>query len=137
MRRIALLLAIVFAGCWRPEATPNANSASANRPGKDPATARALIATGAVVIDVRTADEYAGGHLASAVNLPVQELSSRLGEIDALVAGDKTRPVVVYCAAGGRAAKAKLQLEAAGYAHVVNGGGFDDLRDAPATGGVR
>jgi len=34
----------------------------------------------------------------------------------------------------GRAAKAKTQLEAAGYAHVVNGGGLGDLRDAPAAG---
>jgi phage shock protein E len=35
--------------------------------------------------------------------------------------------VVVYCAAGRRAAKAKQQLDAAGYTNVVNGGGFDDL----------
>ena len=60
--------------------------------------------------------------------IPIQDLPSRLLEVDTLAAGDKARPIVVYCAKGGRAGKAKQQLEAAGYTRVVNGGGFDDLR---------
>jgi phage shock protein E len=95
---------------------------------KDPAAARTLIADGAVVLDVRSPDEYADGHLSKATNIPVQELGGRLAEVDKLVGGDRSRAVVVYCAAGKRAAKAKTQLEAAGYTTVVNGGGFDDLR---------
>jgi phage shock protein E len=124
---LALALALGVAGCSRSE-PPLAEHAPAVAVAKDPQAARALIAGGAVVLDVRTADEYAGGHLPSAVNLPIQELGQRMADVDRLVGGDKTRPIVVYCAKGGRAAKAKQALEAAGYAQVTNGGGLDDLR---------
>ena len=76
------------------------------------------------------ADEFAAGHLAMAINLPVSELAGRLAEVDRLVGGDRTRPIVVYCASGSRSARAKTQLEAAGYTQVVNGGRLDDLRTA-------
>lgn len=90
--------------------------------------ARKLISEGAAVVDVRTAEEYGEGHVASAQNIPIDDFSARLAEVDKLVGGDKSKPVVLYCAGGRRAAKAKQQLEAAGYTHVVNGGGFDDLQ---------
>jgi phage shock protein E len=119
------LLGLGAAGCSRSDkAAPDRPPASA----KDPAAARALIAGGAAVVDVRTAEEFAEDHLANAVNVPIEELAKRVGEVDALVGGQKDRPVVVYCASGGRAAKAKQQLEAAGYGRVVNGGSLDDLR---------
>ena len=92
---------------------------------KDPAQAKQLIAQGATVLDVRTPDEFKDGHLPQATNVPIQGFD--LAAVDKLVAGDKTRPVVVYCAKGGRAQKAKDQLDAAGYTHVVNGGGYGDL----------
>jgi phage shock protein E len=125
--RIALAVAVALAGCSKSE-PPQPQPAPVTKSTKDPEAARKLISAGAVVLDVRTADEYAEAHLPNAVNLPVQELSSRLGDVEGLVAGDKARSIVVYCAAGSRAAKAKAQLEAAGYSHVVNGGGLDDLR---------
>jgi len=87
-----------------------------------------LIGSGATTIDVRTTEEFADGHVPTAINMPVEEFSTHLAEIDKLVAGDHSRPVVVYCASGMRAAKAKTELEAAGYSHVVNGGGYDSLR---------
>jgi phage shock protein E len=124
---LVLVLALGVASCSRSEPTP-ADHPPAVASAKDPQAARTLIARGAVVLDVRTADEYAGGHLPSAVNLPVQELGQRIGDVDRLVAGDKTRPIVVYCARGARAAKAKQALEAAGYSSVTNGGGLDDLQ---------
>ena len=95
---------------------------------KDPTTGRTLVAAGAVVIDVRTPEEYSAGHLPAAANIPVQELAARLDDVTKLVADDKSRPIVVYCKAGGRAAKAVTQLAAAGYTRVINGGGLDDLR---------
>jgi phage shock protein E len=125
--RIALAVAVALAGCSKSE-PPQPQPAPVTKSTKDPEAARKLISAGAVVLDVRTADEYAEAHLPNAVNVPVQEMSSRLGDVEGLVAGDKARSIVVYCAAGGRAAKAKAQLEAAGYSHVVNGGGLDDLR---------
>jgi phage shock protein E len=127
---LLLVLALTLAACAKPTppSAPAAAAPSATSSAKDPATARARIAAGAVVIDVRTPDEYAQGHLENATNLPVDELPARLGEVDGLVAGDKARPIVVYCATGGRAAQARTQLEAAGYKNIVNGGGYEDLR---------
>ncbi len=122
----SLLLAIALAGCGTSEPTPPPQPAPSA--AKDPATARKLVDSGATVIDVRTPDEYADGHLPSAVNIPVQDMPVRIAEVDKLVGGDKTKPIVVYCAKGGRAAKAKAALEAKGYTQVVNGGGYDDLR---------
>lgn len=126
-RSFVFVLALGVAGCSRSEPVP-AKHGPAVAPAQDPQAARALIARGAVIVDVRTADEYAGDHLADAVNLPVQDLDQRMADVERLVAGDKTRPIVVYCASGGRAAKAKQVLEAAGYSQVTNGGGLDDLR---------
>ena len=123
----ALVNLLCAAGCSRSEPTPGA-AAVATAPKKDPATARKMIAEGAAVVDVRTPGEFADEHLPGAINVPVDSLREHLAEIDKLVDGDKARPVVVYCAAGSRAAKAKVALEAVGYQRVVNGGGLDDLR---------
>ena len=122
-----LVAAICIGACSRSESPPPAPTKAST--SKDPAAARRLVAGGAVVIDVRTAEEYAEAHLPQAINIPVQDLPNRVLEVDKLVAGDKARPIVVYCAAGSRAAKAKSTLDSAGYSTVVNGGGLDDLRD--------
>ncbi len=76
----------------------------------DGATARTLVAAGATLLDVRTAEEYAAGHLAGAINVPVQELPRRLGEL-----GHHERPVVVYCRSGRRSADAVSMLRGAGF----------------------
>lgn len=123
--RTLLLIALALAGCSNSEPPSRVTTAKIE---KNPSAARALIETGATVIDVRSQAEFSAGHLATAVNLPVDSIASRIAEVEALVAGDRSRPIVVYCAAGSRAAKAKIALEAEGFTHVVNGGGFDDLR---------
>lgn len=131
MKALLVIIALCVGACSGSGLPPPARPPAAQVPAptsKDPRAARELIANGAVVIDVRTAEEYANEHLSRAINIPVQELLDRIAEIETLVAGDRTRPIVVYCAAGSRAAKAKAQLEAAGYFHVVNGGGLGDLR---------
>ena len=128
MRLTHVFLCCALLGACSKSEPPAPAPAVATSNAKDPAAARKSIAAGALVLDVRTADEYAQGHLPNATNIPVQELSSRLDEVAKLAGNDKAHPIVVYCAKGGRAAKAKDQLDAAGYAHVVNGGGLDDLR---------
>ncbi|HEY5950109.1 MAG TPA: rhodanese-like domain-containing protein [Kofleriaceae bacterium] len=127
--RIVLAFTLVLAGCSKsePPPPPQPTAAPATK-RKDPEAARKLIDGGAVVLDVRTEAEYAEAHLPNAVNIPVQQLATRLAEVDKLVAGNKSSPIVVYCSAGSRAAKAKTQLDAAGYANVTNGGGLDDLQ---------
>ena len=119
---------VALGGCSKSETPAPSSATAATKPAKDPEAAKKLIAAGAVVLDVRTPDEFAGGHVPSATNIPVDQVTQRLAEVDKLVGSDKTKPVVVYCAAGARAAKAKTQLEAAGYTQVVNGGGLDDLQ---------
>jgi len=120
--KIALLITTVLAiaSC----SNTGTNSAAAI----DPAAARDLIAAKAVVLDVREPDEYASGHLEAAKNIPVDTVSENLAEIERLVGGDKTKPIVVYCASGVRAATAKATLEAHGFTHVVDGGGYRDLK---------
>jgi phage shock protein E len=133
--RIVLALLLV-AACSKSEPAKSADStqpaksdpAAAARASKDPAKAKEMIASGATVIDVRSTDEFSGDHLAQATNIPIDQFGTRLADVEKLVGGDKSKPVVVYCAAGGRASKAKKQLEAEGYTNVVNGGGLDDLK---------
>jgi phage shock protein E len=125
MKRIVLLVALAACSKSTEQQPPPAHHIGGHVQ-KDSTTAKQLIAQGATVLDVRNPDEFAGGHLAQATNLPVSTLD--VAAVDKLTGGDKAKPVVVYCAKGGRAQKAKEKLEAAGYTHVVNGGGYDDLR---------
>ncbi len=76
------------------------------------------IKAGAKIVDVRSPGEFQSGAYPGAVNIPVQELQHRLGELP------KDRPIVVYCASGGRSASAERLLRASGFADVVNGGGL-------------
>lgn len=125
MKKFLFLLALA-AACGESE--PPAPAQHPAAVGKDPQKARDAIAAGAVVLDVRTPDEFAGAHLPTATNVPVDQVGARLADVAALTHGDKAKPIVVYCAKGGRAAHAKETLEAAGYTNVTNGGGYDDLK---------
>jgi len=68
------------------------------------------------IVDVRGADEFAAGHLRDAKNIPLADLSARIGELDKA----KTKAVVVVCQSGARADKAARQLAAAGFDEVVS-----------------
>ena len=72
--------------------------------------ARALVANGALLLDVRTPEEFDERHIDGALNIPVQELAARILEL-----GPKTRPVVVYCRSGARSATAAALMKGAGY----------------------
>ncbi len=107
---IGVLVVWVFLVKLRP-------SSAAAAPAKD------KIKGGALVVDVRTAGEFKGGHVDGALNIPVQELESRLGELK-----DKQRAIVVYCASGMRSARAAAILKKAGFADVTNAGGYGSLK---------
>jgi rhodanese-related sulfurtransferase len=84
------------------------------RAGNTPAPdARALVAAGARLLDVRTPGEFEGGHLPGALNIPLQDLQHRLGELAA-----KEQPIVVYCRSGNRSAQAANLLKSAGYSSI-------------------
>jgi len=78
---------------------------------------------GAVLIDVREADEYAAGHIPGAVNVPLSALTGI-----AAAAPDKNSPLFVYCLSGGRSSQAVSALKSAGYVSVTNIGGIGAYR---------
>ena len=63
------------------------------------------------VIDVRTAEEYAAGHLRDAKNIPLADLGNRIGELDKA----KVKTVIVVCQTGARSDKAARLLKSAGF----------------------
>lgn len=79
------------------------------------------IEAGAKIVDVRSPDEFRDGGFPGAVNIPLQDLQRRLGEIP------KEKPVVLYCASGARSGMGARMLKQAGYADVTNAGGLGDM----------
>ena len=83
--------------------------------------AKALVKQGALLLDVRTAGEFASGHVEGAVNVPVQELEARLP-------AEKDRAVVIYCQSGRRSAAAREMLLKAGFAKVFDLGAMSNWK---------
>ena len=82
-----------------------------------------LIEEGALVIDVRSEEEYQAGHLPGAVNVPYEETEALIE----LIGPDQDRNVVLYCGSGRRAEAAQQSLEEASYTGVYNASGLDAL----------
>ena len=93
--------------------------------------AHRLLASGAVVIDVRTAGEFRSGHLPQARNIPLNELSEEIGR----QVPDKNGAVLVHCQAGGRSEMAKRRLQKMGYANVHNLGSLSRAREIVSSAG--
>jgi rhodanese-related sulfurtransferase len=92
--------------------------AGLGRGGKraSPLEATQLINRGkSTIVDVRTPEEFAAGHLRDAKNIPLADLATRIGELEK----SKNRAIIVVCQSGARADKAVRQLSAAGFADVV------------------
>ncbi len=81
-----------------------------------------MIKAGARIIDVRSPAEFADEAYPGAVNIPLNVLPAKLGEL-----GPKDAPIVLYCASGARSARAARLLKQAGYANAVNAGGLGDM----------
>ncbi|NOK12116.1 rhodanese-like domain-containing protein [Corallococcus exercitus] len=77
--------------------------------------ARRRVEAGATLLDVRSPEEFAAGHLQGAVNIPVDQLEQRLGEL-----GSPQTPVVVYCRSGARSSRAERLLKEKGFQDVFN-----------------
>ncbi len=125
MAAAAAILVLATSGCAGSDATDEAATAQA-APATEIAESSVVseaIADGAEVIDVRTADEFADGHLRNATNIDVTnpEFGDRISELD------KTATYVVYCESGNRAGTAIEQMREQGFDKLVNGGGYEDL----------
>ena len=75
-------------------------------------------------IDVRTAEEFAGGHHPEAVNIPYETISEHI----ASVTEDKDADIRMYCRSGRRSGFAMETVQALGYTDVTNEGGYDDVQ---------
>ncbi|MBX9762999.1 MAG: rhodanese-like domain-containing protein [Pseudomonadaceae bacterium] len=79
-----------------------------------------------VLIDVRTAAEFAEGALTGAEQIDHEEIANRISAL----APDKDTPIVLYCRSGRRSGIAEDSLRALGYSNLINGGGYEELKVA-------
>jgi molybdopterin/thiamine biosynthesis adenylyltransferase/rhodanese-related sulfurtransferase len=93
----------------------------------DPAAVREQLGNGAVVVDVREAEEWAVGHVPGAKHVPKSHLESRIEG----AAPDRTQHVILYCASGNRSAwAARTLIEDLGYEQVESmTGGYTLWKD--------
>lgn len=78
--------------------------------------ARALIASGASLVDVRSLAEYRSGHIEGAIHLPIDQVTTLASE--KLPSSEEV--IVVYCRSGARSSRAKKHLESLGYTNVYD-----------------
>ena len=106
---LILFLLVGWVGLARSETPTQAATIS-------PAELNARRASGSapVVIDVRTAEEYATGHIPGAVNIPFDKVADRISEVEA------PHGVALYCMVGPRARKGESALLASGYKSVLH-----------------
>ena len=83
-------------------------------------TARKYLKQGAMVVDVRSVQEFRAGHLANAVNIPLDELQNSLPRH----VSDKNRVLLLHCLSGTRSGIARRALKSMGYANVFNLGSY-------------
>ena len=76
--------------------------------------------TGALVIDVRSAGEFSSGHLAKAINIPLDEIKTALPKR----VTDKKQALLLHCASGMRSGMAKSKLIGMGYTNAFNLGSY-------------
>ena len=96
--------------------------------GGDPEAAKLawpMIESGALLVDVRSEEEFAAGHLDGAVNIQWDDTEALMAEI-----GDnKQRPVVFYCRSGNRAGKSITELGEVGYTNIYNATGLEAMKE--------
>ena len=104
-----LLLALFFTAASFAESETAAPGIAASE-----LSARRASGTAPVVIDVRTSEEYAAGHIPGALNIPFDQVAQRISEVEA------PHGVALYCMVGPRARKGESALIAAGYTRVLH-----------------
>lgn len=116
VQAVVIALALIFSGAACadskvPLLAPSIEPSELN--------ARRSSETAPVVIDVRSSEEYATGHIPGAINIPYDQVAERISSIEA------PHGVALYCMVGPRARKGEAALLAAGYSSVLHlEGGF-------------
>ena len=88
---------------------------------KDNSVMENLIKEGAFLVDVRSAAEFADGHVKGSVNIPVDQVQSQLDKFK-----DK-KHIVVFCRSGMRSSQAKSILKRNGFTNVTDGGTWQSV----------
>lgn len=120
--RLSPALAAALAASALTACAPRPSAPSAAGPAGEPSpglvsgeAARTLVERGAVVVDVRTPQEFAAGHVPGAVNIPFDEIGRRAAEV-----GSPSSAVVLYCRSGRRSAIAGETLRGLGFEKVYD-----------------
>jgi phage shock protein E len=90
---------------------------------RKPAVQSLIEQKNALLVDVRSPGEFAAGHIAGAINVPLDRLPQEVAQ----TLPEKNQPLVVYCLSGARSGVAVQWLQQNGYAQAVNGGGVSAL----------
>ncbi|MBX2927057.1 MAG: rhodanese-like domain-containing protein [Saprospiraceae bacterium] len=85
---------------------------------------KALKAQGALIVDVRTPEEFRADHLKGAVNIPLDRIRKEVAAFQ-----KKKKPVILYCRSGNRSGMAKSMLRSAGI-EAYNAGSLGAMRRA-------
>lgn len=83
----------------------------------------------AVLLDVRTREEYESGHIENSENIPLQQIEKVPAKIT-----DKNTPLFVYCRSGSRSSSATSALKQMGYSNVTNIGGISSYKGKAVKG---
>ena len=94
----------------------------ASQPPADAASVAALKEP-TLIVDVRTAQEFAAGHFPGAINIPHEDIVQGIKESN--VGKDQT--VLLYCRSGNRSGQAEARLQSAGFSRAKNVGGLNAL----------
>lgn len=89
---------------------------------EDKADFKSLLENGAVLLDVRTKDEYKQGHINSSINIPLDGLNSNLSKLD------KDAVIIAVCQSGMRSSSAVSLLKKSGFGEVYNGGSWFNFK---------
>lgn len=82
------------------------------------------IRSGALLVDVRTPAEFAGGSAKGAVNIPLDKITGQLATLK------QKKAVVVFCRSGNRSSMAQSILQQNGISNVINGGTWQNVASA-------
>ena len=112
-----LLSVLVFAGCEAPPTESTYRQIS-----MDEAVTLMAQEEGYMILDVRTPEEFAQGHIPGAINIP----NETIGEEEIPQLPDQNQLILVYCRSGNRSKQASEKLALLGYTNVAEFGGIRD-----------
>jgi rhodanese-related sulfurtransferase len=117
---ICLVVLLTITGCAKDSVK---EAISLNSKTVTSSEASSLIKDGAILVDVRTKEEYDEKHITGAVNIPLSEIE------DGNIEYDKNTAIIVYCRSGNRSSSAAKKLIALGYTNVYDLGSINNWKE--------